>query len=89
LGKLELRQTESEKAGLRSPPVVEQKPFILDKAGPNDFFRLRRKASGWIVEMVRVVGDKVVLRTDVYAEDRLEQTERRLLGYAADAERDR
>ncbi len=80
----------TDKPWVGNPPAMEPKPpFILDKATKDDFFRLRRKENGWICQMVRVQDGVVILKTDVYEWDRLEQTERRLIGYAADAERDR
>ncbi len=61
----------------------------LDKATKDDFFRLKQAGVGWCVEMVRIKDGSVVMRTDVYADDGYAMTERRLITYAADAERGR
>jgi hypothetical protein len=63
--------------------------FIPDNIGKDDFFRLKRVGNCWQVEMVRLSGDKVAFRRDVYAEDVLPNAEARCRTYCIEAERRR
>jgi hypothetical protein len=55
--------------------------------GPNDFFRLRRKGNGWVVEMARVSPGHE--RKEVWEWSLADSAERRLVALAMEAERSR
>ena len=76
------------KPELKQPPK-EPEMFIPDKVTRDDFFRLKRVGNCWQVEMLRVSGDKVVFRRDVYAEDLLSNAEAKARNYIIEAERAR
>jgi hypothetical protein len=63
--------------------------FVPDVITNNDFFRLKRVGNCWQVEMVRTLGDKVMWRRDVYAEDILPNVWSRLERHVIDAELER
>lgn len=64
------------------------KPGVMGKVTREDFFRMRRKGNGWIVETVRVAASDSS-RRDIHEWDLVESTQRRLLTLAMEAERDR
>lgn len=80
--RLESKPPESKPLKSSSPHV-----FIPEDVGPNDYFRMRRKAGGWIVEMVRV--SSAYERKEVYEWDLVDSTERRMVALAMSADRER
>ncbi len=79
-----------------APPVVPKSSQILSSSdnvflpadvGPNDFFRMRRKGNGWIVQMVRVSSEHA--RQDVWEWDLSGGVQRRLIDLAMQSEKKR
>lgn len=81
-----MTQTKAEKP--KTAPAPAPSPvFTPSPVTPDDFFRLRRKEGGWIVEMVRVdKAGKVMFRRDVWEWDLVSAVETRLLSLASEAE---
>lgn len=73
----------------QSKPIAPPVAFWPNDVGPGDFFRAKRKGNGWVLEMVRLEGDKVVFRRDVHDWDLIDATEHRLCDLAFRAERNR
>jgi hypothetical protein len=71
-----------------APAPAVPKSSVMGKVTADDFFRLKRKSNGWIIETVRVAPDDAT-RRDIHEWDLYETTERRLRSLAADAERER
>jgi hypothetical protein len=79
-----LMQPKSEQA---QPASSSENVFLPKDIGPNDFFRMRRKGNGWIVQMVRVAPEHE--RRDVWEWDLVTACERRLASLAAESEKKR
>ena len=81
------------KAETKPKQLLAPKPsgetYLPTDVGPGDFFRMRREAQGWIVEMVRTDGDKVLFKRDVWAWDIRGNVENRLMTLAQEAEKRR
>ena len=83
MAKPEVKPTPS-KLPVTTPPV-----FSMERATVDDFFRMKRKGNGWVVEAVHVEGDKVAWRREIHDWDLTDITERRMRGLAMSAEFDR
>jgi hypothetical protein len=79
-------------------PVVALKPATVKpdevfnpqgSVGHDDFFRLKRSGSGWVVEMVRLKASGVDFRREVWVDDLFPMAERRLTVLASESERNR
>ncbi len=70
----------------KQPSLESSSPnvFLPKDIGKDDFFRLRRKGNGWIIQMVRVSAEHA--RQDVWEWDAVTPSERRLASMCKEAE---
>ncbi len=68
-------------------PSSSANVFLPESVGPDDFFRMRRKGNGWIVQMVRVSSEHA--RQDVWEWDLSGGVMRRLIDLAMQSEKKR